>query len=805
MLQNYIKIAFRNFKRHKGYTFINIFGLATGIVCCLFILVYVRDEVSYDKYHGKADRIYRIVNAGVIRGNQIEMPLVSGPWGPAMVEEFPEVLKAVRIKPPDSRWVITHEEKKFPEKGVYFVDPTFFEVFDVEMVVGNPETVLDAPYSMVLTEEMAAKYFGEENPIGKILVGDNWMNFNITGIMKKHPPATHMNYDFLVNFETLNRAIDPVNKQLYYGDLSENWQNFRIYTYLLLDANADPEAVENKMRTLLEERLGRMLKVAGVELNPYLQKLTDIHLKSNLTGELGPTGDESYIYIFSAVAIFILLIACINFMNLATARSENRAKEVGMRKVVGADRLQLIKQFLTESILFTLFASVIGAAAVLLLLVPFNTIAEKSVSVSDILSGQTILSLIVLAIIVGIISGSYPALFLSAFRPAEVLRGKKHKGGSGGSLRKILVVVQFVISVFLIIGLSVIFNQMRYIRNRPLGFEQENILAVPLSDPAPRSTYDSYKTTLLSNSQVINVTAASTIPGGLFGIGLLRPVGRPANENLTLQVTNVDYDFLETFELELREGRDFSREFTTDMNRALLLNEEAIKQFGFDSVLDKRLTPGGPNVFPVVGCLKDYYFKSLHQKIEPFVMILGNEQAFNWVFIKTTGESMSEVMRFAEQEWRRINPGHPFEYTFVDRNIALMYQSEMKLSRLIGIFTAIAVYIACLGLFGLASFSVLQRTKEIGIRKIVGASVSGILFILLKEYVKWVVVANVIAWPLAFYAMRRWLEGFAYHTGLNILIFIGSGLMALIIALLTVSSQTYKAATSNPADSLRYE
>ena len=806
MLKNHIKIAFRNFSRHKGYTFINIFGLATGIACCLLILVYVQDELSYDKYHEKADQIYRIVNAGLIRGNQIEMPLVSGPWGPAMEEEFPEVLKAVRIKPPDSRWVIKQGEKKFPEKGVYFVDPAFFEAFDVEMVVGNPENVLDAPHSMVLTEEMAKKYFGDEDPIGKILVGDNWMNFNITGIMKKHPPSTHMNYDFLVNFETLNRAIDPINKQPYYGNLSEDWQNFRIYTYLLLDANADPESVENKMRTLLEERLGsRVLRAAGVELNPYLQKLTDIHLKSNLEGELGPTGDESYIYIFSAVAVFILLIACINFMNLATARSENRSKEVGIRKVVGADRFQLIKQFLIESILFTLFASVIGGIAVLLLLTPFNAISDKNIAVSSLINGQTILSLIALVIVVGVASGSYPAFLLSAFRPAEVLSGKKHRRGSGGMLRKILVVVQFAISVFLVISLSMIFDQMRYIRNRPLGFGKKNILAIPLSDPAPRSTYDSYKTTLLSNSQVSSVSAASTIPGGLFGIGLLRPVGRPANENLTLQVINVDYEFVETFGLEIFEGRDFSREFTTDMNRALLLNEEAVKQFGFDSGLDKRLTFGGPNVLPVVGSLKDYYFKSLHQKIEPFVMILGSEQAFNWVFIKTAGERMPDVMQFAEQEWRRINPGHPFEYTFVDRNIALMYQSETKLSRLFSIFTAIAIYIACLGLLGLASFSVLQRTKEIGIRKVVGASVGGILFILLKEYVKWIVLANVIAWPIAFYFIRRWLEGFAFHTPINILVFIGSGLLALIIALLTVSFQTYKAATANPVDSLRYE
>ncbi|UCE42960.1 MAG: ABC transporter permease, partial [Candidatus Aminicenantes bacterium] len=468
MLKNYIKIAFRNLVRHKGYTFINIFGLATGIICCLLILVYVQDELGYDKYHEKADQIYRIVNAGVIRDNQIEIPLVSGPWGPAMVEEFPEVLKAVRIKPPDSRWVIKHGEKKFPEKGLYFVDPTFFEVFDVEMVVGDPENALDAPYSMVITEEMAAKYFGEEDPIGKIIVGDNWMNFNITGIMKKHPPSTHMDYDFLVNFETLNKAIEPIEKQLLYDDLSRNWQNFRIYTYLLLDANADPAAVETKMRTLLKKRLGTLLKTVGVELNPYLQKLTDIHLKSNLEGEIGPTGDESYIYIFSAVAIFILLIACINFMNLSTARSENRAKEVGIRKVVGADRGQLIKQFLGESITFTFFASIIAGIAVLFLLIPFNSIAEKNIPASSLINTQTVLLLIGLVIIVGAVSGSYPAFLLSAFRPAEVLSGKRHKGASGGLLRKILVVVQFAISVFLIIGLSVIYSQMGYIKNRPL-------------------------------------------------------------------------------------------------------------------------------------------------------------------------------------------------------------------------------------------------------------------------------------------------------------------------------------------------
>ncbi|NOR52785.1 MAG: FtsX-like permease family protein, partial [Candidatus Aminicenantes bacterium] len=438
-------------------------------------------------------------------------------------------------------------------------------------------------------------------------------------------------------------------------------------------------------------------------------------------------------------------------------------------------------------------------------------IADKNISGSDLINSQTIFSLIVLVIIVGVVSGSYPAFLLSAFRPAEVLSGKMRKGASSGLLRKILVVVQFSISVFLIIGLSIIYSQMEYIKNRRLGFNKENILAVPLSDPAPRRNYESYKNTLLSNSSVIKVSASSTIPGGLFGIALLRPVGRPVNENLTVQATAVDYDFVETFGMELHEGRDFSREFATDINRALLLNEEAVQQFGFDPELEKRLMPGGQGpgqgqvVLPVIGVLKDYHFKSLHQKIEPFVLSLGSEQAFNWVFIKTTGASMSRVMQFAEKEWQRINPGHPFDYTFVDGSIAMMYQSEMRLSRLFSIFTGVAIFIACLGLFGLASFTVEQRTKEIGIRKILGASISGIVIILSKEYVKWIVLANVLAWPAAYVVMNQWLNNFAYRTDIGISAFFLSAVLALVIALLTVSYQSIKAALANPVESLRYE
>jgi putative ABC transport system permease protein len=800
MLKNYFKIAFRNLIRYKGYSFINIFGLAVGIMCCLLILVYVQDELSYDRYHKNADNIYRIINSGVIRGSEIEIPRVAGPWGPAMEEEFPEVLRSVRIKPPNSRWVVEYEDRRFLEKGLYFADPAFFEVFDVEMVTGDFKTALDAPYSAVITEKMAEKYFGGEDPIGKIIIGDRWLNLNVTGVMKKHPPSTHMNYDFLVNFETLIQARDPSINSAYYGDFARDWQDFQTYTYLLLDENADPENVEDKMSALLEDRMG----IAGYDLDPYLQRLTDIHLRSHLEGEMGPNSDESYIYIFSAVAVFVLLIACINFMNLSTARSESRAKEVGIRKVVGADRFQLIKQFQSESILFAFLAAIIAGIMVLLLLTSFNAISGKNISSSSLINIQTIFSLIGLAFVVGVVSGSYPAFLLASFKPAEVLRSKIRRGLSSGLLRQILVVGQFSISIFLIIGISVIYSQMEYIRNRHLGYDKEHILAIPLSAPALRAQYGPFRNALLSNSDVLGAAGGFALPGGLFLTGTLRPSGRPLDENLTVQIYFVDYDFVEVFGMELIEGRNFSREFTTDMNTALLLNEEAVKQFGFESGLNNNLEGWGRDHRSVIGVLKNFHFKSLHQRVEPFALTLAGGN-FNWMFIKTNGDAMSRVMQFAEQEWKRINPGNPFDYTFVDETNAMMYQSEMKLSRLFSIFTGIAICIACLGLFGLASFTAEQRTKEIGIRKVLGSSISSIVFILSKEYVKWVVISNFIAWPLAYYFMKKWLEGFAYHTNLNILVFIASGLLALIIALVTVGFQTFKAASADPLNSLRYE
>jgi putative ABC transport system permease protein len=800
MYGKYFKLTLRNLKRNKTYSILNVLGLTVGIVVSIFIFIYVRDELNFDKFYEDADRIYRIVNRATIRGGPIEMPSVSGPWGPAMADEFPEVLKAVRIKVPESRWTLRYADLKYFEKGLYFADQTFLDVFDVELIAGDPETALAAPYSLVLTEEMAGKYFRDDDPLGKIIQADIWLQLTVTGVMKKHPVSTHMDYDFLVNFETLLTAKEPPGR-LAYGDLSR-WSNFRILTYLLLEENTEPETIEEKMPAFLGRHLGQLARTPGVEFSPYLQKISDIHLKSHLEGEIGPNSNESYIYIFSAVAVFILMIASINFMNLATAWAANRAKEVGMRKVVGAARSQLIKQFLTESVLMTFLAAALAVTVVLLLLSEFNALTGKHVSMSAIFHAPILLALAGLPLLLGLISGSYPAFFLTAFRPVDVLSGKLRLRSSGGLLRKVLVVVQFAISVFLIVGLSVISTQMTYIRNRNLGFDKEHIIAVPLSDYYVRNNYEPYKNILLSHRNILSVSGASSIPGGIFDFGLFWPSGRTFNDALTVQMLYVDYDFLETFGMSLLEGRDFAKEFPADLNRALLLNEEARKRFEFD-------TPQGNVLFPgkrqVVGTVKDFFFKSLHQEIEPFALQLVSPDGFYWAFIKVLGENIQESLDFAEAEWEKANPTHPFEYTFVDENYDLLYRSEMKLSRLSGIFTGIAVFVACLGLFGLSSFMALQKTKEIGIRKVLGASIGNIVYRLVHEFVGLVVIAALIACPLAYFVLNKWLANFAYRINIGIGILLSASAMALIIALLTVSYQSIKAAAANPIDSLRYE
>ncbi len=804
MLKNYVKIAIRNLARYKGYAFINIFGLATGIICCLLIYLYVQDELSYDKFNENADRIYRVINNGTMRGNELTVPLVSGPWGPTMVQEFPEVLNSVRFKTPDSQWLIEYQDRKFFERGFYFTDSTYFSVFTLDLVVGDPNTVLDAPFSVVITEEMAEKYFGNEDPIGKVIKGDLVIEFTVTGIMKKHPSTSHMNFDFLASMDTIREARDVSGFPIY-GNLLDNWQQFGMYTYVLLEENADPKVVDQKMADMITERMGRAATAMGINLSPYLQKLTDIHLGSHLDNEIEPNSDISLIYIFSAVAVFILIIACINYMNLSTARSASRAREVGLRKVSGAYKKQLITQFLSESVVFAFFATLIAGVAVVLLLPAFNSVSGKELVIGSLLNVKMIMVISGICLLVGLASGSYPAFLLSAFRPTEVLGGNLKSRGSSALLRKLMVLVQFCISVILIIAFTTVYDQMKFIRNKDLGFTRDNIIAIPLPDSGLRSRFDTYKDILLTNRNIISVAGSNSIPGGDFGLGLLREVGRPVDENISVMMTTVGYDFQETFGFEIIEGRGFAEEFTADMNRAVIINEEAVRQFGLENPTEKRLSPGGFNVWNIVGVMKDFHFKSLHETIEPFVLLLADPNSYFWGFVRFRSDNFSEAIRIAENAWYQVNPQHPFDYVFVDEYYDQQYIAESRLSQLFSFFTVIAIFIACLGLFGLASFTAEQRTKEIGIRKVLGASVSGIIFILSREFTKWVVFATVLAWPAAYFIMSSWLEGFAYRTGLSIWTFLGSGLLALVIAVSTVSYQSIKTAVMNPIKSLRYE
>lgn len=810
MLKNYILIAFRQLQRNKGYSFINIFGLAIGMACCLLILLYVQDEFSYDKYHANSENIYRLAVEGYASNTsqKINTARSGSPWGPILVDEIPGVLNAVRIKTPLSRWLITYEDKKFYEKGYYFADASIFDVFDFELIQGNPKTALTAPNTVVITEEMARKYFGNEDPIGKIISADLVYDFTITGIVKSPPKNSHFKYDFLASFATLESPANDEGVFIYGANLSDInifAMNIDVYTYLQLDKNYPLAEFDVAMSGFLDKHLGQVIQNLGIELNPYLQPLEDIHLRSNLEAEIRANSDISYVYIFSAISLFILLIACINFMNLATARSANRAKEVGLRKVVGSDRKQIIQQFLGECIFLSILSLVLAIALLYLLLPVFNSLAMKELQINFSLS--FLMGLVGIVFLVGFIAGSYPAFFLSAFRPVTVLKGSLKAGASNSRLRQILVVFQFTLSILFIIGTGIVYNQLDYIQNRRLGFDKEQVIVLPLVDPPARFNYMAYKTKLLQNPDVSYVSAANSVPGGLIGIGLIHPEGIPAGENISIEQVFIEHDFIKTLGIEIVQGRDFSLSFPTDTMEAFIINEKAVNQLGWtDSPIGKRIQMGNFKDGRVIGVVKNFHVRSLHQRIEPLLLHLApNPDPFVNLLIRMNPENIPSTLDFVEEKWHQVYPNHPFEYSFLDEDFDNLYRSEMQRGKVFIAFSSLAIFIACLGLLGLAAFTAEQRTKEIGIRRVLGASIGGIVSLLSLEFVKLILISNIIAWPVAFLIMRKWLNSFAYQTSIGIETFILSGLIAFVIALLTVSYQSFKSALAKPVDALKYE
>jgi len=804
MLKNYLKIALRNFLRHRAYSFINISGLAIGIACCILMLLFVQEELSYDRFHASAERIHRVIvdenNEGTIR----HLANTYAPLAPALQTEFPEIPHIVRIFP-HSVTVNRDEQRRFQEERFFFVDSTVFEVFSFAFLRGDPRTALHEPNAMVITAATAQKYFGDENPVGHILTIENKLDLKVTGVLQNVPRNSHVDFDFLANLNSVKTVLGP-------WVLTRGWHWPPMYTYILLPQNYSASAIENRMPELVRKHVPESLASRQAL---RLQPLTDIHLHSDLENEIAPTSNIAYVYVFSAIAVFVLLIACFNFMNLATARAAKRAKEVGLRKVIGAQRGQLIKQFLGESLFYAVLALLLALVLVELFLPTFNALLDKQIEMSYANDWSVVFGLLALTLVVGILAGSYPALFLARVRPVQALYGKTLFGVGGRSplrLRAVLVVVQFVISIGLIVVTTVVNEQVQFIQDKHLGFEKEHLVTISIRDEAMQQNFAAIKNGLLSKTGVAQVSAISNFPWeqGYYDF-YIRAEGMKPDEKFNMPTLLVEHDFVRTFGMEIVAGREFLKEHTTDAQEAFILNEAAVKKLGWSSALDKKIemesvAAGKPRTGKVIGVVKDFHLRSLHYEIEPLVLLISPEPYYlDNLAIRLDAKNVSQTMTALELKWRELAPNRPFEYSFLDQAFDKLYRKEQKLAQVFQYFSAIAIFVGCLGLFGLASFIAEQKTKEIGIRKVLGASVAGIIGLLSSEFAKLVLLSNLIAWPVAYFAMNKWLQQFAYRIDVVWWIFALAGGLAFFIALLTVGAQAIKAALANPVDALRYE
>lgn len=803
MIKNYLKVAIRNIIKHKGFSIINIVGLAIGIACSILILLFVAHELSYDKFHEKAERIHRIAVRASVGDTKIRQTYSSSATFKKLLEDFPEIEVAVKFLRL-GRTPINLGEKTFFESRFFAVDSTFFDVFTIPLIHGNPKTVLANPNTMVISKNTALKYFGGTDAVGKILRADfsydpGSIDFEITGVSENVPANSHFHYDLLVSSATFPTYInDP------------GWSSNNFISYVVLKEGTSSEWFDAKLKEFTRKHMGGERFDAWVAKGNFweyfLQPVTKIHLNSDLNGEFEANGNETYVYIFSAISIIILLIACINFMNLSTAKSSLRAKEVGMRKVVGSGRNRLVVQFLSESVLLSFISLALGMVIVISLLPLYKNLIGRQLEIHYFDNFIVIPSLLALGLIVGVISGAYPAFFLSSFKPISALKGKTIGSKGGSWLRNILVIFQFTISIFLIIGTLVVNQQLKFFQNIKLGFDKKQVLVIRNPGSLGNNIVP-FKEALRKQSSIIDVSGSNTLPGrGFSNIGF---GAEGVDKSFTLNLCVCDYDFLDTLKLELVQGRFFSRDFITD-SHAAVLNEKAVELLGWDDPIGKKINNWARNRgnFTVIGVIKDYHYESLHQEIRPMALFLSGGYYTNVessISVRLNTENISETIKYAGNTWNNFAHNMPFEYSFLDEDYDNLYINEKQTRKLFSIFSFLAIFIACLGLFGLASFIADQKTKEIGIRKVLGASVPGIVKVLNKRFVKWVLIANFTAWPIAWFMMNKWLQNFAYRIELSWWMFILAAVLALLVALITVSFQTVKAALKNPIDSLRYE
>ncbi|MBU2491783.1 MAG: ABC transporter permease [Bacteroidetes bacterium] len=774
MFQNYFKIAIRNIKRHKVFSFINIFGLALGMACCVLILLWVQDEISYDKFHVNGENIYRLVVSDGERNGS------SSPWALAQTlkKDFPEFLKGTRFI--TGTYNVRYKENKFYETGV-MVDEDFLDMFTFPFIKGNKESALSNINSVLITEEMAVKYFGADDPLGKTITIGNNIDLIVTGILENVPPNSHMKFSFLIRPEII------------VGEARMNGWSFDGPSYVLLKSGININEVEKKISGTIIKYDKRF----NLNITVGLQPFNKIYLYS-----LSGTDPVVYIYIFSGIAVIVLLIACINFMNLTTAKSSQRAKEIGMRKVIGAQRGDIIKQFFGESIVLAFLALAIAIVIVYLFLPIFNELAEKELVLNFINNSEIVIGLFLIALFTGIISGTYPALYLSSFRPVQVLKNSVIKGSGRHTFRRILIVFQFSAAVVLIISTSVILKQMQYIRTKDVGYNREHILRVTL-DEILINKYDTVKKELLKEKNVYQVSAANNIPLNINSFNPFWWEGRPQEDYKIMNFVCVDLDYFEMFGMKLKMGRMFMQDLQSDSTN-YIINETALKITGFDDPVGKRFSMWKKEG-KIIGVLQDFNSNSLHDEIQPAAfMIYSNTNKRN-LFVKINSLNIASSIAYIEKTLSRFSPNFIFDYNFLDEDFNKQYKSEEHLANLLKYFTILAIFISCLGLLGLASFMAEEKRKEIAIRKVLGANISGIVSGLSKDFIKLILVANLIAAPIAYYFMSGWVQSFAFHTSIDWEIFLLAGVIALGTAALTIGIQVVKAANRNPVDNLKCE
>ncbi len=808
MLRNYFKIAFRNLVKNKVYSFINIFGLAIGIAACLIISLFVQDELSYDRFNEKADRIARIVFKANINGGKINESFVMPPTAQALKNDYPEVQQATRLRNFGTPRILVND-KFYNEGKLALVDANFFEVFTIPFLKGDAKTALTQPYCLVLSKALAEKYFGNEDPIGKLVYskkGNDTPPFRITGVFDKIPANSHFHFDILGSLSSDTEAN------------STSWMTSNYFTYLLLSEGYDYKKLEVKLPAMVEKYMGpQIIQAMGMNLAQFrtkgnalgfeLQKLTDIHFYSDGTNEMEAGGDIKYVYIFGAIAVFMLLIACINFMNLSTAGASKRAREVGVRKVLGSAKPELIRQFLMESILLTSFALVVAMILVPVALPIFNDLSGKNLSLSFAVNPFILIGLLAFGLLVGVLAGSYPAFFLSSFKPIAVLKGHFVGNKKSIGLRSGLVVFQFCISICLIVGTTVVYQQLSYIQSKKLGYDKDQLIVLQNSWALGKNE-SVFRDELLKDSRVANVTASPYRPAGPTNSNnsLAYPENNDAQIMRTLQY-GIDERYIPTLGMQIVAGRNFTKGSASD-SAGIIINEAAAKAFGWSkNAVGHHITRlvGDANnnrkkVYQVVGVVKDFHFKSLHESIAPLLMVYEN----NWgLIVKVKTKDVEGLLASMKNQWSQFKVEEPFTYAFMDELFSKTYIAEQKTSKILGLFAGLTIFIACLGLFGLATFTAEQRTKEIGVRKVLGANVGQIIGLLSKDFLKLIVIACVLAFPIGYWGMTQWLQDFAYRIEVEWWVFLVAGVSAILIALFTVSFQAVKAALMNPVKSLK--